>query len=262
MKKYPQSPAGREAKYYLAESYYRNNQLNEALPIYNELGAEAANTNGSKVVARSADIYLRNKDYKNAAVNYGRLEKLATNKKEQFNAWLGLMESHFQLSQYDSSDLYAKTIIEKGSATAGGLNKATLYLGKSALARGDMETAKDEFLNTLNTAQDESGAEAKYLLATIFFSQKEHKQCYETLISLNHDFAAYEEWVGKSFLLLADNFVATGDVFNARHTLQSLIDKFPRENVKEEARAKLKKLEADELDKSTKVELDSIDVGN
>jgi TolA-binding protein len=262
MKKYPQSPVGREAKYYLAESYYRNNQLNEALPIYNELGAEAANTNGSKVVARSADIYLRNKDYKNAAVNYGRLEKLATNKKEQFNAWLGLMESHFQLSQYDSSDLYAKTIIEKGSATAGGLNKATLYLGKSALARGDMETAKDEFLNTLNTAQDESGAEAKYLLATIFFSQKEHKQCYETLISLNHDFAAYEEWVGKSFLLLSDNFVATGDVFNARHTLQSLIDKFPRENVKEEARAKLKKLEADELDKSTKVELDSIDVGN
>lgn len=262
MKKYPQSPMGREAKYYLAESYYRNNQLNEALPIYNELAADPATTNGNRIVSRSADIYLANKDYQNAADNFRRLEKMATTKKEQFNAWLGLMEAYFQLGKYDSADVYAHTIIEKGNATAGAQNKATLYLGKSALARGDVESAKDEFLNTLNTAQDQSGAEAKYLLATIFYQQKMHKQCYETLVSLNNDFAAYEEWVGKSFLLLADNFIATDDVFQARHTLQSLIDKFPRENVKAEAREKLKNLEAAELEKNAKIELDSIDVGN
>src|SRR5690606_10513225 len=104
-------------------------------------------------------------------------------------------------------------------------NKASLYLGKAALAKGDVETAKDEFLNTLNTAQDEHGAEAKYLLAKLFYDQKSHKECYNTLISLNKDFAAYEGWVGRSFLLLADNFVATDDVFQARHTLQSLIDR-------------------------------------
>jgi TolA-binding protein len=256
---YPQSPRVKEAKYYLAESYFRNKQFNEALPVYNDLGSDASYTNANRVVARAADIYFMNADYQNAVNSYKRLEKLATNKKEQFTAWTGLMESFYLLNQYDSSDVYAKVILEKGSANAGAQNKATLFLGKSAFARGDFETAKDEFLNTLNTAQDESGAEAKYLLATIFYNQKAHKQAYETLISLNNDFSAYDDWVGKSFLLLADNFVATDDVFQARHTLQSLIDNFPKEDIKQEARTKLLALEAAELEKKTKAELDSLD---
>jgi TolA-binding protein len=142
---------------------------------------------------------------------------------------------------------------------AGAQNKASLYLGKSAMARGDFEAAKDEFLNTLNTAQDEFGAEAKYSLAQIFYEQKQFKQVYETLVSLNNDFAAYDQWVGKSYLLLSDNFVATNDIFNARNTLQSLIDNFPLPEVKEQARIKLKQLEQLEVDEQKKIEADTLD---
>ena len=138
-------------------------------------------------------------------------------------------------------------------------NKASLYLGKTAMARGNFEGAKDEFLNTLNTAQDEFGAEAKYLLAQIFYTQKEYKQCYETLVSLNTDFAAYDDWVGKSFLLLSDNFLAQNDLFQAKMTLQSLVDKFPLQNVKDEARQRLKQLEQSETEKQKKIESDTIE---
>jgi TolA-binding protein len=127
------------------------------------------------------------------------------------------------------------------------------------MARGDYEVAKDEFLNTLNAARDEYGAEAKYLLAQIFYTQKEYKQAYETMISLNNDFSTYDQWVGKSFLLLADNFAAQNDIFQARATLQSLIDKFPLESVKEEARKKLKALEQAELEKQKLLEADTLD---
>jgi TolA-binding protein len=115
-------------------------------------------------------------------------------------------------------------------------------------------------LNTVNAAQDEFGAEAKYLLARISFQNKEYKQTYETIISLTQDFSAYDEWVGKAFLLLADNFLAQDNIFHAKATLQSLIDEdFPLQYIKDEAKAKIAEIEKIELEKKKKVEADTLD---
>jgi TolA-binding protein len=206
-----------------------------------------------------AELQFQQKDYANAIGNYHKLERIAASKKDTYNAWSGLMESFYLSGAYDSSAVYARTIVERGSVDAAGQNKASLYLGKIALAKGDTEGAKDEFLNTLNTAQDEYGAEAKYLLAKIQYDQKEYKESYKTLISLNNDFSAYDQWVGKSFLLMADVFVATDDVFQARHTLQSLIDNFPLTQIKEEAKQKLRALEQSEAEKQKALEADTLD---
>ena len=124
----------------------------------------------------------------------------------------------------------------------------------------NFETAKDEFLNTLNTAQDEYGAEAKYLLARILYQQKEYKQSYETLLGLTEDFSAYDEWVGKAFLLMADNFLAMDQVFQARATLQSLVDNFPLQPVKDAAAAKIKEIDRVEAEKKRRLEADTLDI--
>jgi TolA-binding protein len=170
------------------------------------------------------------------------------------------MESFYLLNSYDSADFYARGVLQQGNVNAGAQNKASLYLGKTAFARGDFETAKDELLNTVNAAQDEFGAEAKYLLARISFQNKEYKQTYETIISLTQDFSAYDEWVGKAFLLLADNFLAQDNTFHAKATLQSLIDEdFPLQYIKDEAKVKIAEIEKIELEKKKKVEADTLD---
>jgi TolA-binding protein len=256
---YPQTAQVHEANYYIAESHFRLRQFDKALPLYVTLSNDKSFTMANRVVARIAEIEFAQGNYSQAVGSYHRLEKLATTKKEQYNAWSGLMESFYLQAQYDSADVYAKAIIERGNINAGAQNKASLYLGKTALARGDYETAKDEFLNTLNAARDEYGAEAKYLLAQLFYTQKEYKQCYETLTSLNNDFATYEAWVGKSFLLMADNFTAQKNIFQARATLQSLIDKFPLQAVKDEAKSKLKQLEQAEAEKEKLLDADTVE---
>jgi tetratricopeptide (TPR) repeat protein len=255
---YPQSNRLPESRYYIAESYYRLKDFTKALPIYLQLSEDPTFTMGNRVIGRLAELQFRQGQYDNAVKTFHRLEKIATNKKEQYNAWSGLMESFYLLAQYDSADVYARTILEKGAVSASAQNKASLYLGKTAFARGDYETAKDEFLNTLNAAQDEYGAEAKYMVGQIFYLQKEYKQAFETLSSLTTDFATYDEWVGKSFLLLADNFVAQEDFFNAKATLQSLIESFPIQHIKDEARRKLSDIEKIETDRQNKVKADTL----
>ena len=259
---YPSSSRVPESKYYVAESHYRLKDLMKAYPIYKELSADANFAFGSRVEGRLAEIEYKQGMYPDAVRSFKRLERLATNKKEQSNAWMGLMESFYMQAQYDSADAYARIIIDRGAVNASAQNKASLYLGKSAFARGDYETAKDEFLNTLNTAQDEYGAEAKYMLGQIFYLEKNYKQSFETLTSLNKDFASYESWVGKSFLLIADGFFAQEDYFQAKATLQSLIDNFPVESVKEEARKKLQMVIEKELEIENQQKADTVEEKN
>jgi TolA-binding protein len=248
-----------EAKYYVAESYYRLKDFTKALTIYEVIATDKTFLFASKVVGRMAELEFKLGRYDKSIPHYHQLARFAANKKEQYTAWSGLMESHYLLAQYDSATNYAQIILEKGNVNAGAQNKASLYLGKAAMAKGDYDLAQDEFLNTLNSAQDEYGAEAKYLLGEIQYLNKQNKQCYETLISLNTDFAAYPEWVGKSFLLLADNYLAMGDTFQAKGTLNSLIDNFPQENVKVVAREKLKMITDEEVKKQNQLKADSID---
>lgn len=256
---YPQSALLAEGNYYVGESYYRLRKWEQAGQVYSELRKLPTFTYASRVASRLADVNFRLGRYQEAIENYHYFEQFASTKKDQYTALSGLMESFYLLAQYDSSDFYARQILERGAINAGAENKASLYLGKSAMARGDYEGAEDEFLNTLNAARDEYGAEAKYHLATLFFFKKDYKQCYETLISLNKDFASYDNWVGKSFLLLSDNYLAQEQVFQAKATLQSLVDNFPLQAVKDEAAMKLKALEKMEAETLKK---DSVQMDN
>lgn len=256
---YPQSARVPEANYYLAESFYRARELDKALPIYTKLSNDPSFNMANRVVARIAEIESRMGRYENAISGYRRMERLATNKKEQFNAWSGMLEAFYLLAKYDSVNTYAAIILEKGNINAGAQNKATLYLGKAAMARGNYDAAKDEFINTLNTARDEYGAEARYRLGEIFYLTKQYDQCYKTLVGIDADFSAYEEWVGKAFLLLADNFVAMNNSFQAKATLQSLIDKFPLPHIKAAAAEKLKEIESSEAaGKQSQAKADSL----
>lgn len=255
----PESPRLAEAKYYQAESFYRLKDVPKALEIYYALKADQTFSFANKITARIAELEFRQGRYEKAIPEFHRLAKIATNKKEQYNAWSGLMESHYFLAQYDSSVFYAQQIIANGNVNASAQNKASVYIGKSAMAKGDYETAKDEFIHTLNTAQDEYGAEAKYLLAEIFYLNKDHKQCYETLVDLNSVFSSYPEWVGKSFLLLANSYEATGEMFQAKATLKSVIENSPLQHIKDQAKEHLKRIEDAALKKQTELSQDTTD---
>lgn len=257
---YPQSAKLAEAKFFIAESNYRLLEYDKALTIYTDLSTDLTSPNANKIASRIAEIQFKQGKYANAVTSFHKVERFASSKKDFYTAWSGLMESFYLLTQYDSVSVYANLILEKGNVNAGAQNKASLYLGKAAMAKGDYETAKDEFLNTLNTARDEYGAEAKYRIGEIFSVTKQYKQSNEALTAISNspEFSAYDEWVGKSFLLLADNYLAAGDVFNAKATLESLItNNFPLQYIKDSATDRLKTIAEAEQKEQQKIKADT-----
>lgn len=254
---YPNDANVNEARYYIGESYYRLREFDKALDYYNELMGASAFTQRNRVISRIGEIEFRAGRYENANYFYYQLADVASTKKEQYNAWAGLMESYYLMNQFDSVGRYAEIILERGNVNISSQNKASLYLGKAAFGKGDYETAKDEFLSTLNSARDEHGAEAQYLLGYIFYQEKKNRESIEALIALNNNFNVYEEWVGKSYMLLADNYVALDDFFQAKGTLKSVIENFPAEYIRNLAKEKLVEIERLEAEQGTEAEIES-----
>ncbi len=143
---------------------------------------------------------------------------------------------------------YANNILTKGNISQDATNRAQLYLAKAAYSEGNFDEAIDQLLTTINSAQDQYGAEAQFLLGQIFYQQKRHQESLNTLFEFSESFADYESWLGKAFLLVADNYIALDELFQAKGTVKSIIDNSSIKIVVDEARKKLILIEKMEMD--------------
>ncbi|MEC7753265.1 MULTISPECIES: tetratricopeptide repeat protein [Roseivirga] len=242
-KNYAGSPLRHQAKFYRAESYYRLNNTDKALELYYELDREAQVTDIDVVFQRIGELQLKAGDFGEAANYYSKLEKIAISKRQENDAWAGLLEAHFNLGQYDQMRTYARNIITKGNISQDQVNKAQLYLAKASYIEGNFNVAIDELLSTINTAKNKYGAEAQFLLGKIFYQQGQYQQSLTTLFEFNENFSDHEEWLGKAFLLIADNYIALNELFQAKATVNSIIEYSEVVEVVEEARKKLSEIE-------------------
>ncbi|WPP52537.1 tetratricopeptide repeat protein [Catalinimonas niigatensis] len=251
---YPDNANVDEARYYIAESYYRSDQIDEALKVFYEIAGKGSSSRLNRAIQRIAELEQAQNNHQQAIKYYARLANMAGNKREQFNAWSGMMTSYYILGQkneslLDSVNYYAEQILEKANVSAAAENMAMLYQGKVAYEKENYDKAIDNFLKTLNTAKDTYGAEAQYLMAKIQYDQGKYAESIETLYDLNKNFSIYENWLGLSFLLIAENYIALEENFQAKATLNSLIENSPLPNIREQAEQKLMALGEMEAEK-------------
>lgn len=244
---YPDNVNVDEARYYIAESYYRSDQIDQALQYFYQIAEQGTSSRLNRTIQRIGELEQYRGNHEQAVQYFRKLAKIARNKREQFNAWSGMITSYFAQGEeneslLDSVDYYADLILEKGNVSAAAENMAMLYQGKAAYQRGNYEKAVDNFLKTLNSAKDEYGAEAQYLMAQIQFDQGKYVESIETLYDLNKNFSIYEDWLGESFLLIADNYIALEEIFQAKATLNSVIENSPLPYIREQAQQKLNAL--------------------
>ena len=224
-------------------------QDDQAIRYYQQVIEENRISQVNRARRRLGDLWFESGDYQSAIEGYQDLESAAQTKKENYYAWSGLMESHYQLEHYQQADQYAALIVEQGAVSANATNRAMVSRGISALHLGDKQAATDHFLTALITAQDENGAEAQYMLAKIQYDQQQYTESNETLYDLNNQFGNYGYWLGKSFLLISDNYVGLDEIFQARATLNSIIENAPEEEIVAEAKQKLALIdETDEVE--------------
>ncbi len=246
LQQYPDNALAPDARFILADSYLRTGDKAKALPLLKAVVAENKSEFVTRAVGRVADLELDNKNYPEAIKYYERLRTASANRREVATATLGLLRAYYDGGDYAKARSTATDLSTLAGATANATNTALLYQGKADFKLGNLDQAATELTATVAAApSDVTGAEAQYTLAEVLFKQKKYDQAIAEAFKVNSAYSAYELWQGRAFLLLADVYTAQRDVFQARATLNSVIDnKFPVAEVIEGARQRLKALPA------------------
>ena len=242
--RYGASGYASEARFLLAEAYYRLDDYQEAIPAYRDVVRENKVSGINAAYQRLGVMYATQGDLNNAIVSFRQLARRAQTKRESYEAWNGLMEGYYTQANYDSVKHYANLILAQGGVAADANNHANLLSGKSAYQQGRYGEAMDHFAKAIRTAKDVNGAEAQYLQGEILFQQENYDAALDTLIAMNQSFGQYDLWLGRGFILVADVYEAMGESFQAKATLESVIQYSPNKDVVAEARVKLRQLEA------------------
>ena len=250
LKQYPTNALGADARYYLADAYLKTGNKTEALPRLRAVVTENKSEFVNRALGRAADLDLETKNYPEAIQYYTQLRTASTNRREVANATLGLLKAEYESGDYAATRRVAEELRAQAGATASATNTALLYLGKASYRTNNLDQAATELAAAVAAApNDVLGAEANYLLADIQFKQQKYDEALKTALRNNSDFGNYGLWQGRAFLLVADVYAAQNDNFQARGTLNSIIDnKFPVPEIVAAARERLKTLGPNEAE--------------
>ena len=222
--RYPQSSLVPEAQFLVAEAYYRQGDGPQALVQYQAALKLAQTPFYNKILLRMGTLAYKQKDFAKSLQHYQQLKECAKNKKETYYALEGIMKASHALRRYEAVQQSASLIIAQGNLAVNATNEATLFLGKAAMQQGKHEEAQAHFTQLAQSASDSTAAEAQYLLAQLHYEAQAYQQSLAALFELNKQFPAYKAWTNKGYLLMADNYLALQEDFQAQATLQSIID--------------------------------------
>jgi len=158
------------------------------------------------------------------------------------------MKCYFQLKQYAKAIESAEKVKASDVANEAWIREADFITGKSHYLNNNMSTALEPLKSVSTDTKLEQGAEAKFLVAQIYYRQHQTKQAEEEIMDFISKGTPFQFWLGKAFLLLADIYQDQGDDFQAKHTLRSVVENYGNDDdgIKEEASRKLAAIEAQE----------------
>ena len=136
------------------------------------------------------------------------------------------MEAYASMNLPDETLKYVKFIRESEKSSEEDIFRAGLYAGKANLAIGDTIQAVKEIEAIVDSTQTVTGAEAKYIMAELQYKKHEYKKSLATAFDLTNKMPSHDYWVAKTYILIADNYVAMKDIFQAKSTLQSIIENY------------------------------------
>ena len=248
LEKYPNGTYKLNAHFYKADCEYRSGFENEALLDFNYVIEQPKNKFTETALLKAGEININLGRTEDALNTYSKLEYLADIPANLFKAQVEQMRLNFQLNNSDETVKYCELIINKDIDDANLITETHLIYGKTVMANDDYNLALTEF-TTAAGSSNEFGAEAKYNVAYIMHLRGEYDNCEAEVFSLIKKFSSYGYWIGKSLILLSDNYVAKDDLFQAKVALQNIIDNSKYAELVSTATEKLEIIEQQEASK-------------
>ncbi|MCD4771775.1 MAG: tetratricopeptide repeat protein [Bacteroidales bacterium] len=244
------------AHYYKAQCEYKRDSLIKALHDYEFVINEPKTHFTEKSLLQASIINFKYKMYDAALHNYIQLEENAENNTNINIALDGQMKCNYLINNFKESIVAANKLLKNEKVTQNQMREAHYFLGKSYFEIDDMYNAKREFEICSKLTKNKMSAEAKYYIAFIDYEKNNFKDAEKLIFELAEQFSSYDYWVAKSFILLSDVYIGLDNIFQAKQTLNSIIENYEGQNLRKIAQEKLDAIlemeKAEEIDNASK----------
>ncbi|WP_299155386.1 tetratricopeptide repeat protein [uncultured Christiangramia sp.] len=243
------------ANFYLAQLYYRDGKVDRSIANYRYVTSKPKNEFSEQALTRLSEIYLEKKDYAQALPLLEKLETQADNNENVVFAQQNLMKSYYETGNFAKANVYAEKVLSNATADTEARNDARIMVARAAIKSGNESKARSAYKEVQKTATGELGAEALYYDAYFKNRDKNFEASNAAVQILAKDFSGYKMWGAKGLVLMAKNFYALGDAYQATYILENVIKNFQNyPDIASEAKAELSKIKAQEAKTNSSVE--------
>jgi len=234
-----------EAHYYLGEIFFEEGDMENALQNYNYVITQPVSEYSETALKTAATINFNKSNYDSALNNYIELESVAISKTNVLEAEIGQMRCYYRLGQLDYAMDYAQRVLDNGDTPPDIKNQAFMIRGKVRFDNLNYDEAYYDF-QEVQKIVSLLGAEAKFYMCKIAYEKKAYKNCEKEVFELIEKFSGYNKYKFEGFLLLVEAYVGLDDIFQAKATLNALIENANEDWVVQRSKARLAELEAAE----------------
>ena len=224
-----------KSHFYLAQLYYKKDLFDNAQPHYKYVVEASKSEYTEQATVKLCEIYLNNSNWSKAIPVLKALET----------------------EDYSAAQNYADKVLTNSNLDTKVKSDAKITIARSAIKTGNEAKAKSAYADLEKTATGSVAAEALFYNA--YFKNKDGKfEASNTKIQkLAKDYSSYKYYSAKGLVVMAKNFYALGDAFQATYILESVISNFPDfDDVVEEATTELNKIKAEEAKTNSSIETD------
>lgn len=219
---FPQGAFSSNANFYLASIAFAKKDLEEAKRLFS-LVLESGDTKfREESWARKAEIEYLDKDYAAAMESFKHLQAVAENPENKEAAKLGLMRCAELIGQPQEALLAANDLLKEPKLSPEIMSEARYVRAKAYISLKQENKALADLKEISEDTRTIHGAEAKYLLAQLYYDNKDDKNAETVLMNFIENGTPHQYWLARGFILLADIYIRQGDDFQARQYLTSL----------------------------------------
>lgn len=258
LNQFPKGIHALKSHFYLAQLYYKKDLFENAQPHYKYVVETSKSEYTEQATVRLCEIYLKDSDWVQAIPVLKTLETEADYPQNVLYAQSNLMNAYYQTEDYTKAEAYAEKVLGNSNLDNKIKSDAKIIIARSAIKTGNEAKAKDAYADVEQIATGVVAAEALFYKGYFQNKASQFEASNTTIQRLAKDYSSYKYYSAKGLVVMAKNFYALGDAFQANYILESVISNFTEFNdVVEEAQIELNKIKTEEAKTNSSIETDN-----
>ncbi|HBX50405.1 MAG: hypothetical protein A2275_18080 [Bacteroidetes bacterium RIFOXYA12_FULL_35_11] len=223
---FPNGMFSLNAHYYKAECHYKDSENEDALIGYSVVASKPKNIFSEPALLKASTLNFELKNYEEAYKQFAALEKVADVKNNMLISRQGQMRAAYLSNNFAAASEAASRLMSTDKLSGEGIREAQFILAQSLFVQNRLDEALPRYKIIAKETKSSEGAESKYKIALIHYIQGADSIAQGVIYDFVEMNTSHQYWLAKSFILLSDILIRQKDDFQAKQTLQSIIENY------------------------------------